>query len=113
LNYLNNDELAAIYSGAEIFIFPSLYEGFGYPPLEAMACGCPVVSSNVSSMPEILGDACVYFDPYDVNDMYIKIKDLIDDKLKREKFVVKGFEQVKKYMNDTGSNKILELFRGI
>lgn len=113
LNYLDNDELAAIYSGAELFVFPSLYEGFGYPPLEAMACGCPVISSNISSMPEILGDAALYFDPYDVNDMAVKIKDLLDNKVKREELILKGLEHVKKYMTDENLSKILELLREI
>jgi alpha-1,3-rhamnosyl/mannosyltransferase len=56
-------ELPALYAGASAFVFPSLKEGFGYPPLEAMACNCPVASSSASCLPEVLGDACEYFDP--------------------------------------------------
>jgi glycosyltransferase involved in cell wall biosynthesis len=66
LNYISADELPALYAGAKAFVFPSLYEGFGLPPLEAMACGCPVVVSNVASLPEVCGDAAYCVDPYDV-----------------------------------------------
>jgi len=65
LGYLSDDKLAIMYRLASVFVFPSLYEGFGLPPLEAMACGTPVVTSNVSSLPEVAGDAAVLVDPYD------------------------------------------------
>lgn len=64
--YINEADLPIIYSAADVFVFPSLYEGFGLPPLEAMACGAPVLTSNVSSLPEVVGDAAVKVDPYDV-----------------------------------------------
>ena len=63
--YIQDSDLAAVYSGALAFVFPSLYEGFGLPPLEAMACGTPVISSDASSLPEVGGKAARYFDPYD------------------------------------------------
>ncbi len=66
LGYLPDDTLSVLYRLASVFVFPSLYEGFGLPPLEAMACGTPVVTSNLSSMPEVAGDAAVLIDPYDV-----------------------------------------------
>ncbi len=66
LGYIPDDTLAVLYRRAEVFVFPSLYEGFGLPPLEAMASGTPVVTSNVSSLPEVAGDAAVLVDPYDV-----------------------------------------------
>ena len=59
------DELVALYRRASALVFPSLYEGFGLPPVEAMACGCPVAASNAGSLPEVVGDAAVLFDPYD------------------------------------------------
>ena len=67
LGYLPDDTLAVLYRLAAVFVFPSLYEGFGLPPLEAMASGTPVVTSNVSSLPEVTGDAAVLVDPYDVD----------------------------------------------
>jgi glycosyltransferase involved in cell wall biosynthesis len=65
----SEDMLTQIYRQATAFIYPSLYEGFGIPPLEDMSCGCPVVCSNVSSIPEIVGNAGEYFDPYDLDSM--------------------------------------------
>ena len=61
-----DEDLPAVMSGATLFLYPSLYEGFGLPPLEAMACGTPVVASNTSSLPEVVGDAALTVDPYDV-----------------------------------------------
>jgi glycosyltransferase involved in cell wall biosynthesis len=66
IGWCSQTELASYYSQAEVFAFPSIYEGFGWPPLEAMACGCPVIASNASSTPEILGDAALLVNPYDV-----------------------------------------------
>lgn len=86
-----------LYTKCLAYVFPSLMEGFGLPPLEAMAYGVPVVSSNASCMPEILGDAPVYFDPLDIDDMAEKIEMVISDKKLREAMVGKGLQQVKKY----------------
>ncbi|MCJ7507157.1 MAG: glycosyltransferase family 4 protein, partial [candidate division Zixibacteria bacterium] len=65
LGYVEDDDLSALFCGATAFVFPSLKEGFGLPALEAMACGCPVISSNLSAMPEVVGDAGILIDPYD------------------------------------------------
>lgn len=70
-------DLPALYSGAEVFVFPSLYEGFGLPVLEAMACGTPVVTSNVSSLPEVAGDAALFVDPYDTDTIAEAIRTLL------------------------------------
>src|SRR5205823_13449284 len=74
LGFLPDETLAALYRLASVFVFPSLYEGFGLPPLEAMASGTPVVTSNVSSLPEVVGDAAVLVDPYDAIDIKEGIK---------------------------------------
>ncbi|HDS11577.1 MAG TPA: glycosyltransferase family 1 protein, partial [Candidatus Wirthbacteria bacterium] len=73
-DFVSDDELVILYKTARAFVFPSLYEGFGLPPLEALAFGCPVVSSGATSLPEVLGDQARYFDPQDVNDMASAIK---------------------------------------
>jgi glycosyltransferase involved in cell wall biosynthesis len=97
INFVSEQELDNLYRNASLFVFPSLYEGFGLPPLEAMQRGVPVVSSNASCMPEILGNAVIYFDPLDINDMAEKIKKVLADKNLREQLIQKGFVQVKKY----------------
>ena len=95
--YVPDAELEVLYRQAEFYIFPSLYEGFGLPALEAMAKGCPVVSSDRSSLPEILGDAAIYFNPEDKADIFSKAEKLLQDKELREVLIKKGHHQVKKY----------------
>ena len=90
LGYVNNSELRTLYEHAFCFIHPSLYEGFGLPPLEAMACGCPVIVSNAASLPEICGDAALYCDPYDHQDIASKIKQLTEDRELRQDLIQKG-----------------------
>ena len=79
LGFVTDDELANLYSGATALIYPSLYEGFGLPPLEAMACGTPVISSNVSSLPEVAGDAAVMHDPMDTDALRSAMTRFIED----------------------------------
>ena len=97
LGYVTNEELKYLYANASLFLFPSLYEGFGIPPLEAMISGCPVISSNTSSLPEILGDACCYIDPLNVNDMAEKIGSLLLNPEELNKLTVRGLYQAAKY----------------
>lgn len=110
IEFIDDEDLASVYSGAELFVFPSLFEGFGYPPLEAMACGCPVVSSNVSSMPEILEDSALYFNPYDVKEMTEKIYEVLSDEVLRQKLKEKGLKQVSKFNKNNTSLKFIEIF---
>lgn len=79
MNYVTLKELVALYRGAYCLIFPSLYEGFGLPPLEAMSFGCPVITSEVSSLPEVCGDAALYVNPYDTDDIKDKIEMLLNN----------------------------------
>jgi glycosyltransferase involved in cell wall biosynthesis len=97
LGYVTNEELKYLYANASLFIFPSFYEGFGIPPLEAMISGCPVLSSNTSAMPEILGDAAAYCDPSDSNDIAFQINDLINNGQLLHTLRDKGFEQACRY----------------
>ncbi|MCH5149314.1 MAG: glycosyltransferase family 4 protein [Spirochaetales bacterium] len=90
-------ELSNLYSHALLFVFPSMYEGFGIPILEAFASKCPLVCSNTSSLPEVGGDAAIYFDPLDVNDMSEKIESVITSKELQDKLIEKGTEQLKKF----------------
>ncbi len=86
-----------LFTQAAAYIFPSLMEGFGLPPLEAMAYGTPVVSSSASCMPEVLGDAAEYFNPMDTNDMAAAIERVITNPILQEQMIERGFSQVKKY----------------
>ena len=89
--------LASYYKHASLFVYPSLYEGFGIPPLEAMNYGCPVVCSNTGSIPEIVGDAAFLFDPYSVESIKNNIISVLYDNKLRSLLRLKGFEQVKKF----------------
>ena len=93
--FVSDEELVALYKGAQVFVMPSFEEGFGIPLLEAMACRTPVVSSNVASLPEVGGDACLYFDPHDLGDMVNKIDKVINDKNLRLELIKKGQKRLK------------------
>ncbi|HUV82962.1 MAG TPA: glycosyltransferase family 1 protein, partial [archaeon] len=77
--FVLDEDLPAIYNLAELFVYPSLYEGFGLPPLESMACGTPVITSNTSSLPEVVGDAGIIVDPYDIDDLAKVMYDVLTD----------------------------------
>jgi glycosyltransferase involved in cell wall biosynthesis len=97
LENINNEELKVLYKHALCFVLPSLYEGFGLPVLEAMQEGCPVITSNVSSMPEAGGDACLYVDPNSSSDIAEKIEMLINNEKLRQELIIKGRVQVAKF----------------
>jgi glycosyltransferase involved in cell wall biosynthesis len=93
----SDEELNKLYSEAIAFIFPSLYEGFGIPILEAFASGCPAILSNTSSLPEIGGEAAVYFDPYSIDDMRSAIEKVITSECLQKELIIKGKDRVKKF----------------
>jgi glycosyltransferase involved in cell wall biosynthesis len=95
LGYLKDDTLTVLYRLASVFVFPSLYEGFGLPPLEAMASGTPVVTSNVSSLPEVTGDAAVLVDPYDVDSIGDGMRRILDDPRLAEELRIKGLKRAR------------------
>jgi glycosyltransferase involved in cell wall biosynthesis len=92
---VNDDELKALYANAYAFIFPSLYEGFGIPPLEAMACGAPVIAADIPVLHEVCGNAAIYFNPYDALDLVNACKMLSSDKV--SELVTQGYSQVYNY----------------
>ncbi|HAT1628550.1 TPA: glycosyltransferase family 4 protein, partial [Klebsiella oxytoca] len=94
LGKLDNNSLASLYKGAIALLFPSLYEGFGLPVIESMACGTPVITSNSTSLPEVSGDAALLVDPLDVNDISAAIKSIYYDVELRERLIQKGYKQV-------------------
>ena len=105
--FIDDDDLPIVYKNADLFIFPSLYEGFGLPPLEAMACGVPVLSSDAASMPEILGDAACYFRSEDVNSLFEKMQEMMTMTEEiRADMVKRGLDQAKKFTWEKSAEKI-------
>jgi glycosyltransferase involved in cell wall biosynthesis len=100
LGYIQNDYLPYLYNGAEVFIFPSLYEGFGLPLLEAMACGAPVICSNTSSLAEISGEAVLKFNPNSVDELVLRIEQLLNNSELKETLRNKGFTRAKQFSWD-------------
>jgi len=94
---IDDEYLMALYRKAELFVYPSIYEGFGLPPLEAMACGCPCAVSKVTSLPEVCGDAAAYFDPYNTQDIIDTLTKLLNDPELRKSLIKKGFRRIKTF----------------
>jgi len=108
--YVPYEELSAFYQQAQCFVLVSLYEGFGLPVLEAMHYGCPVVASNVSSLPEVVGQAGILVDPNNIEDIARGIKKAIQN---REELVQKGYKQVKKFSWDKCAKETLKVLEGV
>ncbi len=110
-DYLPDDQLVALYKNAFCFILPSLYEGFGIPVLEAMSFSCPVITSFASSLPEIGGDACLYFDPHSSDDLVEKIQRLRDDTALRKDLIKKGRERIKQFSWEKCADETLNVIQ--
>jgi len=111
LGYLPEATLAVMYRLAGVFVFPSLYEGFGLPPLEAMASGTPVVTSNVSSLPEVAGDAAVLVDPYDPQSIAGGIERVLCDESLRRELRAKGLARAKQFSWETSVRRVREIYQ--
>lgn len=109
--YVTDEDLPALYRTATAFVYPSIFEGFGLPPVEAMACGTPVITSNLSSLPEIVGDAAVLIDPYNEQDLAAGLLRVVNDEQLRVRLRSRGIEQAKKFTWRTAAEKTLELYR--
>lgn len=110
LDYVPASDLPALLSGARLFAFPSLHEGFGLPILEAQACGVPVVCSMTSSLPEVAGDAALFFDPLDVDAIAGALQRALTDDLLRAKLIAHGFDNVKRFSWEVSARQILRAF---
>jgi glycosyltransferase involved in cell wall biosynthesis len=108
---MENELLAKLYRGALGFIFPSLYEGFGLPPLEAMACGVPVLTSNVCSLPEVIGDAGMLVDPLDIDEIAMSIRMLVENTDLRRTLRQKGLRRVQEFTWKETARKTAEVLR--
>ncbi len=113
LGFVPIEVLRIFYDAAKIFVFPSLYEGFGLPPLEAMAHGTPVVTSNVSSLPEVVGNAAVLVNPENVFDIMHALHRVLLDQPLREKLKARGYAQVQRYSWRTSAEQILSVYRQV
>ncbi len=107
---VSDEELVKIYNQASLFIFPSFYEGFGLPPLEAMACGTPVITSRLSSMPEVCSDAAGYVDPYDIVDIAKKIQTVLENDKLQQDMRSKGLEHIKQFSWEQAADMHMKVF---
>ena len=113
LDYVEKDVLPHFYNSAKLFIYPSLYEGFGLPVLEAMACGCPVITSKVSSLPEVVGDTAILVDPYNEDEITNAIERILSDENLRRKMSKKGAERAELFSWDKCVQEILQVLKNI
>ncbi len=111
--YVDYEDLPTIYSGASAFVFPSLYEGFGLPVLEAMACGTPVITSNTSSLPEVVGDAGIYINPLHPKEIAVNILKVLEDNALQEKLKKIGFERARKFTWEETVEKTIQVYKKI
>jgi len=111
--YIAEDDLPALYNAADLFVFPSLYEGFGLPPLEAMACGTPVVCSNAASLPEVVGDAAIMVDPYDVEGLAEAMLRVLTDASLREELRERGLERAKQFTWEHTARETLKVYQEV
>ena len=111
--YVSDEDLPALYAAATVFIFPSLYEGFGLPPLEAMACGVPVACSNTASLPEVVGDAAMLFNPTATEEIIQVLSKLLNNTDLREALKKRGFERAAQFSWDRTARETLELYQKI
>jgi glycosyltransferase involved in cell wall biosynthesis len=113
LEYVEDDQLSALYSGADLFVFPSLYEGFGFPPLEAMLCGTAVVSSAAASLPEVLGDAACLVEGYEAENWVEAIRELLGSESKRKQLREAGEAQTKIFDWNRTARETLDVYRKV
>jgi len=113
IGYIEEDEKPSLYTLAHIFVYPSFYEGFGFPPLEAMFCGTPVICSSSSSLPEIVGDAAILVNPYDTRELSTAINSILNDKNLYRDLKSKGFVRARKFSWHKTAQKHLNIFQGL
>jgi glycosyltransferase involved in cell wall biosynthesis len=109
--YIPDEALQKMYQDALLSVYPSLYEGFGLPPLESMTYGCPVINSDIPALREVSGEAALYADPYDVTDITARIDRLLEDEDLRQELRVKGLEQIKNYSWEKSARQVYDLAR--
>ncbi len=108
--FVADDDLPTLYSGAALFVFPSLYEGFGLPLLEAMGCGVPVIASNASSLPEVAGEAAIQLSPHDQNAWTTAAYTLLSNPQERTRLVAAGFRQARRFTWEQSAHQLRQLY---
>ena len=106
--FVSDEKLKFLIQNARVFCFPSLYEGFGLPIIESMACGCPVIASNVSSIPEITGDAAILVDPRNVEELVTALNQILTDDKLRKDLSKKSFLNSSKYRWENSASKVFQ-----
>jgi glycosyltransferase involved in cell wall biosynthesis len=115
IHYVSGDDdlLAGYYKNASLFIYPSLYEGFGIPPLEAMSYGCPVACSNTSSIPEVVGEAAILFDPYSIDSIRHAMEEILIDSSLRSSVLLKGYDRIHHFSWTKCATETLNIYEGL
>jgi len=111
--FIPEDELPLWYNAADVFVYPSLYEGFGLPPLEAMACGTPVIVSDVSSLPEVVGDAALLVDPHKPDEWAAALSLLCRDVDLRTDLVSRGLERAQEFSWTRMARETIQVYRDV
>lgn len=113
IGYVPDKDISTLYSAAELFVFPTLYEGFGIPVIEAQKCGIPVLTSNVSALPEVGGDAALYVNPYDESEIKQGIIKLLNDQTLREEIINKGYHNAERFSWKSSAEQLNRVVEGI
>jgi len=113
LGYIDENDKSSLYNLASLFIFPSFYEGFGFPPLEAQKCGTPVIAGNISSLPEILNESALLVDPDSISSITTAMKEILMDDNLRKRLVDRGLKNVEQFNWQKTANKYIELFNSL
>ena len=113
VNHVSDDDLALFYNAADLFVFPSLMEGFGLPPLEAMACGTPVVCANTASLPEVVGEAAVTVDPRDRYAMAEAIGTVLDDVVLAGQLRARGLERARSFTWERTARETIKVYEKV
>jgi glycosyltransferase involved in cell wall biosynthesis len=109
VGYVTDAELRALYQAAACLVYPSLYEGFGLPPLEAMTCGCPVIVSRTASLPEVCGDAALYCDPLKSQDIAGRVREVLEDESLQTSLRQRGLERAQRFRWDASARTVLQV----
>lgn len=109
--FIEEEDKPCLYNLAEIFVYPSFFEGFGLPPLEAMACGVPIIVSNKSSLPEVVGEAAIAVDPARIEELVSAIRNILEDRNLKERLINRGLERIKNFKWENGAKKFINLIK--